>query len=69
MKKTRRDAGRQVEASPFGRTRAVDNALLERTVQLFEARTGRLLSNEDARQMVENVSGFFRILAEWKKMD
>ncbi|KUM25903.1 hypothetical protein AU467_23925 [Mesorhizobium loti] len=69
MKKTRRDAGRQVEANQFGRTRAVDNALLDRTVQLFEARTGRSLSKEDARQIVENVSGFFRILAEWQKMD
>ena len=49
--------------------RAVDDALLERTVQLFEARSGRSLSKEDARQIVENVSGFFGILAEWRKVD
>ncbi|ESW69222.1 hypothetical protein NKK52_31885 [Mesorhizobium sp. C277A] len=69
MKATRRDASRQVEGVPYSRRRAVDDALLERTVQLFEARTGRLLSKEEARQIVENVSGFFRILAEWHKMD
>ncbi|ESX17944.1 MULTISPECIES: hypothetical protein [unclassified Mesorhizobium] len=69
MKATHRDAGRQIEPGPSSRTRAVDDAFLERTVQLFEARTGRSLSKEDARQIVENVSGFFRILAEWHKMD
>lgn len=69
MKATRRDAGRQIETGPSSRARAVDDALLERTVRLFEARTGRSLSKEEARQIVENVSGFFRILAEWHKMD
>ncbi|MFD2058073.1 hypothetical protein ACFSQT_34840 [Mesorhizobium calcicola] len=69
MKVTRRDASRQIETGPSSRARAVDNAFLERTVQLFEARTGRSLSKEEARQIVENVSGFFRILAEWHKMD
>lgn len=69
MRTTRRDAGRQADANLSSRTRAVDDALLERTVRLFEARTGRSLSKEDARQIVENVSGFFRILAEWQKMD
>ncbi|RRI05402.1 hypothetical protein EH240_05790 [Mesorhizobium tamadayense] len=69
MKATRRDAGRQVETDLFSRTGAVDDALLERTVQLVEARTGRSLSKEDARQIVENVSGFFRILAEWQRID
>lgn len=58
MKTARRDTGRQVEANPSSRTRAVNNALLERTVQLFEARSGQSLSKEDARQIVENVSGF-----------
>ncbi|MER9291299.1 hypothetical protein NKI71_13720 [Mesorhizobium sp. M0510] len=69
MKATRRDTGRQIDTAPFSRARAVDDALLERTVQLFEARTGRSLSKEDARQIMENVSGFFRILAEWNKME
>lgn len=69
MKTTRRDPSRHVEANPSSHTRAVDDALLERTVRLFEARSSRSLSKEDARQIVENVSGFFRILAEWRKFD
>ncbi|TPK35984.1 hypothetical protein FJ492_25645 [Mesorhizobium sp. B2-5-4] len=69
MKTTRRDAGRQVEANPSSKARAVDDALLERTVQLFEARSGRSLSKEDRHQIVENVSGFFRILPEWRTFD
>ena len=30
-------------------------------------RLGRDLSREDARQMAENVTGFFSILAEWSR--
>ncbi|WP_210242197.1 hypothetical protein [Mesorhizobium sp. B2-5-5] len=49
--------------------RAVDRAFLDRTAQLFEQRTGRKLTREDARQIVENVTGFFRLLAEWQNKD
>ncbi|WP_187331205.1 MULTISPECIES: hypothetical protein [unclassified Mesorhizobium] len=47
----------------------MDDALLDRTAQLFEQRTGRQLTREDARQIVENVTGFFRLLAEWQNME
>jgi hypothetical protein len=67
MKTRRRDADLYVEVKPSSRMRAVDDALLERTAQLFQARTGRSLSKEDAREIVENVTGFFRILAEWQR--
>ncbi|BCM19206.1 hypothetical protein MJ8_29780 [Mesorhizobium sp. J8] len=30
---------------------------------------GRSLSTEDARQIVDNIGGFFRILAEWERID
>ncbi|WP_434722458.1 hypothetical protein [Mesorhizobium sp. RIZ17] len=43
--------------------------MLDRTVELFEQRTGRKLSKENARQIVENVTGFFRLLAEWQDME
>jgi hypothetical protein len=32
---------------------------------LWQPRTSRELTEEDAREMTENVSGFFRLLAEW----
>jgi hypothetical protein len=43
---------------------ANDN-LIERTQRLWTPRLRRDLSREDARQLVENATGFFAILAEW----
>jgi hypothetical protein len=43
---------------------ANDN-LVERTQQLWTSRLRRDLSREDGRQIIENVTGFFAILAEW----
>jgi hypothetical protein len=40
-------------------------ALLDRTREVWQSRTSRPLSTEDVRQIVENVSGFYRILLEW----
>ena len=37
----------------------------KRTRELWQPRTSRELTEEDAREMTENVSGFFRLLAEW----
>ena len=45
-------------------TPANDN-LIERTQRLWTSRLRRDLSHEDARQLVENVTGFFAMLAEW----
>lgn len=39
--------------------------LIEQTISVFENRTNREISEEDARQAVENISGFFRVLQEW----
>jgi hypothetical protein len=35
------------------------------TRQVWQPRLGRDLNNEDARQIAENVTGFFTVLAEW----
>jgi len=43
--------------------------LIELTISLFERRTGRVISEEDARQAVENISGFFRVLQEWAEAE
>ncbi|RUX32411.1 hypothetical protein EOA23_09295 [Mesorhizobium sp. M2A.F.Ca.ET.042.01.1.1] len=66
---TKRGVRRDVAADLFSRRRVVDEAFLERTARLFEARMGRSLSTEDARQIVDNIGGFFRILAEWDRID
>ena len=43
--------------------------LIEQTVSIFENRSGREISKEGARQAVENISGFFRVLQEWAEAD
>ena len=41
------------------------NDLLRRTKALWEPRYGRKLSDEEAREIVANVTEFFTILEEW----
>lgn len=40
--------------------------LLERTLEVWQPRTQRLLSLEDAREIAENMTSFFDILREWE---
>ena len=44
---------------------ANDN-LIDRTVALWQRRLGRDLTRENAREIVENVAGFFNTLAKWQ---
>ena len=44
---------------------AANDNLIDRTRKVWQPRTGRDLTNEDARQIAENVTGFFAILTEW----
>ena len=46
---------------------AANDNLFDRTRQVWQPRLGRDLSREDARQIAENVTGFFTILAEWSR--
>jgi len=48
-------------------SRAVINKLVEQTHKVWQPRLQRNLSDEDARQIAENVTGFFAILAEWSR--
>jgi hypothetical protein len=43
--------------------------LTRRTRQVWQPRLDRDLSREDARQIAENVSSFFTILAEWSRAE
>jgi len=43
------------------------NQLIELTHKVWQPRLKRNLSDEDARQLAENVTGFFAILAEWAR--
>jgi hypothetical protein len=48
---------------------AANDNLIDRTRNVWQPRTGRNLTNEDARQIAENVNGFFAILAEWSRVE
>jgi hypothetical protein len=42
---------------------------IARTRQVWQLRLGRDLTDEDARQITHNVTGFFGILAEWSRAE
>ena len=46
-----------------------NNNLIDRTIETWQPRLDRDLNREDARQIVENVTGFFSILAEWARAE
>ena len=41
--------------------------MIEQTHKVWQPRIRRNLTDEDARQIAENVTGFFAILAEWSR--
>lgn len=48
---------------------AANDNLIDRTLAVWKPRLGRDLSREDAREIAENVIGFFTILAEWSRVE
>jgi hypothetical protein len=49
--------------------RATKNSLIDRAIEFWQPRRRRDLTVEDARQIVENVTGFFGILSEWSRAE
>lgn len=47
----------------------IQDQLIDRTLEFWQTRTSHTLTREDAREMVENITGFFRILREWDVAD
>jgi hypothetical protein len=43
--------------------------LIEKTISILECQTGSAISEEDARQAIENISGFFRVLQDWAEAE
>ncbi len=43
--------------------------LIRCTRAVWQPRLGRDLSREDARQIAENMTGFFSVLAEWSRAE
>ena len=49
--------------------RMTKQELTEHTIAVWQPRLRRRLSNEDAREITENITGFFTILAEWSSQE
>ena len=45
----------------------IKQELAKRTTAVWQPRLQRRLSKEDAREITENITGFFTILAEWSR--
>jgi len=54
------------ESAPQDESVPEREALLEEAVTLFDRRYGRAVSREEARQMIERLTAFFELLAEWQ---
>lgn len=42
---------------------------IARTRDIWQSRMGRDLTDEDARQILHSVTGFFGVLAEWRRAE
>ena len=42
---------------------------IARTRQIWQSRLGRDLTDDDAHQIMQNVTGFFGLLAEWSRAE
>jgi hypothetical protein len=42
---------------------------IARSRQVWQPRIGRDLTDEDARQIIHNVTGFFGVLADWSRAE
>lgn len=49
--------------------RMTKQQLTEHTIAVWRPRLGRRLSSEDAREITENITGFFTVLTEWSRRE
>jgi hypothetical protein len=60
---------RQIFRADASAASAVPGDIIDRTTALWQLRTKRQLTREDGREIIENMTGFFRILQEWDRVD
>jgi hypothetical protein len=59
--------GNDDEPAPSSPSTRLSDQLVEEAQTLFQRRTGRTFSLEDARQILENLTGFFCALQRWTR--
>jgi len=58
-------AGRRSRWAPV----PANSPLIDSAIRFWQPRSPRPLSREDAREIVENITGFFSVLLEWEEQD
>jgi len=52
-------------ADPGSIDRGTKNNFLDQTLRVWQPRSPEQLTRDDARQIADNIAGFFSVLAEW----
>jgi len=63
---SRNPADETRSGSPLGGGETSPGERSDRTLEVWNRRSTRPLTEEDAREIAENMTGFFRVLLEWK---
>ena len=66
MRASRTPVDKSGSGSPFGGGETLADERIARTLEIWSRRSSRPLTEEDAREIAENMTGFFRVLLEWK---
>jgi hypothetical protein len=59
-------AAQGAESVPYPESAPEREALIDEGIALLGPRYGRAVGREEARQMIERLTAFFNILAEWQ---
>ena len=47
----------------------VNDEFIKYTLEVWQPRTPRRLTEEDAREIIDNITGFFKVLIEWDEKE
>jgi hypothetical protein len=56
------------QSSDRGSTGPANDNLIDGAIRLWQPRMRRDMSREDARQIIEHVTGFFKVLSKWEQV-
>ena len=44
-----------------------ETTVITETIRFWKEHSGEILSPEDAREVIQNITGFFKVLQDWDK--